>query len=57
MVWKKMLVEELQDCWLVLGQFLMCEWDDFCYFWVAIMSEALLKFLLKRIYGLKEDVG
>ena len=35
----------------------MCEWDDFCYFWVAIMSEALLKFLLKRIYGLKEDVG
>ena len=37
--------------------FLMCEWDDFCYFWVAIMSVALLKFLLKRIYGLKEDAG
>ena len=36
---------------------LMCECNDFCYFWVAIMSEALLKFLLKRINGLKEDVG
>ena len=29
---------------------LICEWDDFCCFWVAIMPEAFLKFLLKRIY-------
>ena len=35
----------------------MCEWDYFCYFWVAITSESLLNCLLKRIYGLKEDVG
>ena len=30
---------------------LMCEWDDLCYFWVAIISEAFLKFLRKRLYG------
>ena len=37
---------------------LMCEWDDICYFWVAIMSEAFLKFFLrKRIYSLEGDGG
>ena len=35
----------------------MCESGDFCYFWVAIILETLLKFLLKKIYGLEGDVG
>ena len=35
----------------------MCEWEIFRYFWVDTMSEALLKFLFKRIYGLEGDVG
>ena len=35
----------------------MYELDDLCYCWVAIMQEAFLKFLLKRIYGLEGDGG
>ena len=37
--------------WLfTAGPSLMCEWDDFCYFWVAIMSEAFLNFFCPREY-------
>ena len=56
MVWKKMLVEEFQDGCLVHDN-LWCENGMICYFWVAIMSEAFLKFLRKRIYGLEGEGG
>ena len=57
MVWKNMLFEEFQDCCFVLG-----------YLWYAngvilVISESpfcrkfFIMFLIKRIYGLKEDVG
>ena len=53
---KEMVVEEIYYGCFSTWPSLMCEWNDFCSFWVAIMSEALLKFLLKRIYGLEEYV-
>ena len=56
MVWKKMFVEEFQDGCFSAWPFLMCEWDDFCYFWVSILPKAFHLFLIKRIYGLEEDV-
>ena len=57
MVWKNMLFEEFQDGCFVLG-----------YLWyengvILVISESpfcrkfFINFLIKRIYGLEEDVG
>ena len=39
--------------------FLVCKWDDFLLFLIKspCWQKPLIKFLLKRIYGLEEDVG
>ena len=50
-------------CWfenskmsILLHCHLMSEWDDICCFWVSMLPESGIKFLLKIIYGL-EDGG
>ena len=57
MVWKKILVKEFQNGCLVLGNL------SYAKGMIQAISESpccrkpSIKFLLKRIYGLKEDVG
>ena len=36
---------------------LMYEWGDFSYLWVSYCRKHYIKLLIKRIYGLTEDVG
>ena len=57
MVWQKMLVEEIQDgcyvhghLWCVNGMILAISESPYC-------QKHSINFLIKRIYGLEEDVG
>ena len=57
MVWKMMMFEEFQDGFLVLGNL------SYANGMISAVSEPLccmkpsIKLLLKRIYGLEEDIG
>ena len=56
MVWKMMMFEEFQDGCLVLGNLWYAN-GMILAIWVSLLLRPSTKILLKRIYGLKEDVG
>ena len=57
MVWKKILVEEFQNGCLVLVNVLYANGMILATSRSPCCPKPSIKFLLKRIYGLEEDVG
>ena len=57
MVWKEMVVEEFQDGCLVHGHLLCVNGVIFAISESPYCPKPSIKFLLKRKYGLEEDVG
>ena len=57
MVWKKMLVEEFQDDCLVHGHLSCATGVIFLISKSPYCWKPSINFLIKRIYGLEEDVG
>ena len=57
MVWKKILVEEFQNDCIVLGNLSCANGMILATSESPCCQKPSIKFLLKRIYGLEEDVG
>ena len=57
MVWKKMLVEEFQDGCLVNSHLRCVNGVIFAISASPYCWKPSINFLIKRIYGMKEDVG
>ena len=57
MVWKKKMSEEFQDGCLVLGNLSYANGMILAVFESQCCMKPSIKFLLKRIYGLEEDIG